>query len=302
MKDKTKVSVIVPTYKRDSRLKKALESLISQTYKNIEIIVISDNADEKWNIKVKEIVENIKERIKECENIEIKLIFNKTNLKSAETRNVGIYSATGNYITFLDDDDYYLENKIKSQVSKMVKDNSDYSITNLKLYTYSGKNTDNRNRKNLLKYIKENKLMNYHIKYHLAGTSTLMYKAEYLKKIGGFDKNEIGDEFILVFKSIKEGGKFSYYDECHVHALIHKGDGGISAGQSKINRANNLYEFKKLHYNYLSKKDIKYVKTRHHATLAYAYIRMKKLSSFLKHSFLSFVISPVNAIKILRYR
>lgn len=46
------VSIIVATYRRDKSLINALESLVKQTYKNIEIIIVDDNADDEWNIKV----------------------------------------------------------------------------------------------------------------------------------------------------------------------------------------------------------------------------------------------------------
>ena len=53
------VSVIIATYKRDISLKNAIESIMAQTYKKVEIIVVDDNSDEKWSYKVKEILDSI---------------------------------------------------------------------------------------------------------------------------------------------------------------------------------------------------------------------------------------------------
>ena len=53
------VSVVIATYRRDESLRAALKSILNQTYKAVEVIVVDDNADEMWNRKV----ENI---IKEC--------------------------------------------------------------------------------------------------------------------------------------------------------------------------------------------------------------------------------------------
>ena len=93
------VSVIIATYKRDISLKNAIESIMAQTYKKVEIIVVDDNGDEKWSYKVKEILDSIN-------GIHpIIYIKNEVNKGSAETRNIGIRAARGEYITFLDDDD-----------------------------------------------------------------------------------------------------------------------------------------------------------------------------------------------------
>lgn len=51
------VSVIIATYRREAELTSALKSLVGQTYKNFEIIVVDDNADATWNLKVKNAVE-----------------------------------------------------------------------------------------------------------------------------------------------------------------------------------------------------------------------------------------------------
>ena len=98
------VSVIVPTYKRDSSLVRALESLENQTYKNIEVVVVNDCVEETW----KEYVENTIQKFIDNGILKIVFIQNQVNLGSAKTRNVGIENASGKYITFLDDDDVYL--------------------------------------------------------------------------------------------------------------------------------------------------------------------------------------------------
>src|SRR5438874_1855229 len=58
----TLVSVIIATYHREESLERALSSLISQTYENIEIIVIDDNANLKWNKKVEDIIKTVEHR------------------------------------------------------------------------------------------------------------------------------------------------------------------------------------------------------------------------------------------------
>lgn len=104
------VSVIITTYKRTSELRKAINSVYLQTYKNLELIVVDDNIEEKYsNIVEKIILEYNNKMI-------INYIKNKKNLGGALSRNVGIDSARGKYISFLDDDDEYYPTKIQKQI------------------------------------------------------------------------------------------------------------------------------------------------------------------------------------------
>ena len=97
-----KVSVVITTYKRKFEFKKAFESVIKQSYKNIEIIVVDDNVDEVYTNFVKQILSTYRNII---------YIKNKKNMGGALSRNVGLNVASGKYIAFLDDDDVYFEKK-----------------------------------------------------------------------------------------------------------------------------------------------------------------------------------------------
>jgi len=104
------VSVIIPTYNRFDRLKHAIQSVKSQTYSNIETIVINDASTESKYYTEK--VDGV---------LLINLPVNnrvKYNTKAAQgmTRNYGLKVAEGNYVCFLDDDDYFLPRKIEVQV------------------------------------------------------------------------------------------------------------------------------------------------------------------------------------------
>ena len=108
MKNEDVVSVIIPTYKRPKELERAIISVKNQTYKNIEIIVVDDNAND---IEQRKSTEQV---VKKYENIVY--IQNKENLGGSKTRNIGIENAKGKYIAFLDDDDEFLPNKIEQQI------------------------------------------------------------------------------------------------------------------------------------------------------------------------------------------
>ena len=141
-----KVSVIVATYRRDSVLEKALESLAIQTYVNFQLILVDDNDHDEWNQKVEKIVCKFK---KAYPQIEVVYIQNHPNLGSAKTRNVGIEQANGEYVCFLDDDDIYLSRRIENQVYPMIACDADYGVTDLALYSESEKLIERRMAKGL---------------------------------------------------------------------------------------------------------------------------------------------------------
>lgn len=112
------VSVIIPVYNRDYSLRDAIESVIIQSYKPSEIIVIDDGSF----FNIEDILKNYKSHIKF-----IKLNNNK-GVSSA--RNEGIKNATGDYIAFLDSDDIFLPKKIETQLKFMQDNNFLISHTN----------------------------------------------------------------------------------------------------------------------------------------------------------------------------
>ena len=290
-----KVSVVVATYRREQALQRALISLAEQSYGDMEIILVDDNGDAEWNARVSAIVEAFKTRFPD---VALQHIVNAPNQGSAKTRNIGIAAATGEYVTFLDDDDVYLPDKVKNQAVFMENGKCDYSITDLVLYNEGDKEIDRRIRS----YITETspaQLQVYHLKYHMTGTDTMMFHKDYLTKIGGFAPIDVGDEFYLMQRAIAGGGKFGYLPGCDIKAYVHTGEGGLSSGDGKIQGENALYAYKKTFFGELPNKDVRYIKMRHYAVIAYAELRRKKYGSFVWNAVLSFLISPTRCIKLL---
>ena len=98
------VSVVIPTYKREENLKRALESVSNQSYDNIEIIIVDDSPD----MKPQEFFKGY--------NFGIRYIHNKIRRGAPAARNQGVDKATGDFIAFLDDDDIWDERKIEWQI------------------------------------------------------------------------------------------------------------------------------------------------------------------------------------------
>lgn len=107
-----KVSIIIPTYKSNRTLERAINSCLNQSYTNIEVIIIDDNNPGTIHRKF---TENI--MAKYANDKRVKYIKHKKNMNGSAARNTGFSNSEGEYIGFLDDDDYFLPDKIKKQAT-----------------------------------------------------------------------------------------------------------------------------------------------------------------------------------------
>ena len=112
-----KVSIIVPIYNVEKYLPKCLDSLVNQTLDDIEIILVNDGSTDNSGIIAKQYYENHKNKIKYLE---------KENGGLSDARNFGIPYATGEYIAFLDSDDYIEIDSYKQMYEKAKEEDADY--------------------------------------------------------------------------------------------------------------------------------------------------------------------------------
>lgn len=105
------VSIIVPTCKGCDNICMAINSALDQTYSNIEIIVVDDNGD-----GTEEQIKTEKKLMKYINSKQIRYIKHKKNINGSAARNTGVRVSKGQYIAFLDDDDYMFKDKIEKQV------------------------------------------------------------------------------------------------------------------------------------------------------------------------------------------
>lgn len=177
---KGKVSVIIPTYNRSEYINRAIDSVLSQTYKNLEVIVVDDNNPNSEGRK-----NTIKKMKKYEKNTKVKYICHERNKNGAAARNTGINISDAEYITFLDDDDYFLPKRIEIIVNQM-NENREFDgaytgviITeNLKIKKVLSSGLEGNLQKNIL------------MQKSFFGTgSNLFFRALALKNINGFDES-----------------------------------------------------------------------------------------------------------------
>ena len=169
------VSVIIPTYNRAKLLSRAINSVLNQTYKNVEIIVVDDGS-----------TDNTEEVLKSFNDEKIKYIRHEKNKGASAARNTGIKVARGEYIAFLDDDDEWLKDKLKKQVETIKNLPSDvwggiycgfFYVTDKKVMMVEA------TKKGDLKKAILNKEVD------IGASSTLLFSIDAIKEIGLFDES-----------------------------------------------------------------------------------------------------------------
>lgn len=298
-----RVTVIIPTYKRTVEfLSRSVQSVINQTYPNVEIIVIDDSpSDYKLRNSIKKYMDTVVDD-------NIKYLQNEKNMGGSLARNRGIELATGEYISFLDDDDEYMPEKIEKQVKFMLSGGNDLSFSNMIMYSSSGVVVDYRDYNDIPAF-DNTTLLHYHLMRHMTGTPTFMFKTNKLREIGGFEDAKMGQEFYLMLKSIERGLSIGYIPECDVKVYKHA-DGGITQGKNKIDGENRLYEFKRKYFPQLSRKEIRFINFRHWAVMVVAYKRNSMYPQMIGAGVKALVSSPVDFViqvtgflnKVRKYR
>lgn len=200
-----KVSIIVPIYNEEENLRKCIESLINQTYKELEIILINDGSTD----NSKEIIDSFKDkRI---------IAIDKKNTGISDTRNKGIDKSTGDYIMFVDSDDYLELNCIERLIETAEKENSEIVMFNYYLETPS-KRIEIKLPKIEARNLKEDK--DLLTKIHL-GPCTKIFKAELIKD-NLFPLNLKYEDVPFVVEAVIKAGKISFIPDYLYHYVIKK--------------------------------------------------------------------------------
>ncbi len=186
------VSVILPYYKKKRFIKKTINSIINQSYKNFEIIIIDDE-NSKQSIKVLKEIKKISKKI---------LVFkNKKNLGAGLSRNKAIKFAKGKFIAFCDGDDLWKKSKLSKQIDFMKKLNADFSYTSYNIINDGG---------SIIKSFIADSKMNYDklLKSCDIGLSTVMINSKIFKNNNfKFPKIITKEDYVLWLKLSINGVK-----------------------------------------------------------------------------------------------
>ena len=195
-KNQELVSVIMSTYNSEKKIKDSIESILNQTYENLELLIVDDFSHDNT-------VNEIEKYIIKNENI--KLFKNKENIGLTKSLNFLLGKSKGQYIARQDDDDISDLKRIEKQVELIERYNLDFSSSRAKIM--------NTNRKipGISYYLPINIIIKYKNPF-IHGA--LLIKREVLDKIGGYDNDfYYSQDYKLMTKLLNEGYRYKFTDE-----------------------------------------------------------------------------------------
>lgn len=199
------ISVIIPTYNREKTIKRAVLSVLNQTYKDIEIIVVDDNSKD-----------NTYDVIQQIKDDRIRYYKLEKNFGACYARNYGIQKSKGEYIAFQDSDDEWKNEKLEKQLDTLKKQNVDIVFCSFDLYEED----------KLLKKIPKNMksgCINYDtlLEKSIISTQTILGKKECFTKEKFNDQMPRFQDWELVLRLSKKY-KVYYEDETLVNLYAQK--------------------------------------------------------------------------------
>ena len=180
------VSIITPCYNADKYIESTIKSVLSQTYKNWEMLIVEDASTDKSLEVISEYVQ---------EDHRIKLIQNSSNIGAASSRNKAIEYANGKYIAFLDNDDIWFSDKLEKQIALMENENI--------LMSYSAYETIDKEG-HTIGYFSVPTQVTYAdmLKTSIIGTLTMIYNAEIIGKC--YFKERGHEDYVMKLEILKK--------------------------------------------------------------------------------------------------
>jgi glycosyltransferase involved in cell wall biosynthesis len=198
---KSKVSIIIPTFNRSDLLSRSIKSILNQTYKNWELIIIDDGS-----------TDNTKEVVESFIKLDSRIFYKYQNNSggNASPKNLGLKICSGDYITFLDSDDEYLPEKIRLQLeifeTSNVKNLGFVGCNNLRIFNDIIKTDIVKHRGNIYRHLLDH--------YFITTPGIIMLKKEVIKIVGNFDENiKFSNDTDFFIRVSKSGFGFDFVNE-----------------------------------------------------------------------------------------
>ncbi len=230
-----KVSVVIPTYNRSKLVCEAIESVLAQTYKADEIIVVDDGSTDNTKDVISELYGDV-------------IVIRQKNMGVSSARNNGVYASSNNLVAFLDSDDTWHKDKLKHQLKLhkeckasftdevWIKDNNKINIPK--------------------KFDKTNGLYEKSLNYCLIAPSSVIIEKTLFLRLGEFDESlKVCEDYDLWLRVFKES-KFCFCNE----KLLNKRS--ISSDQLSFNNDNlDKYHIQSLEKLYDRYGDVDFLET-----------------------------------------
>ena len=224
------ISVIIPCYNVGQYLHECLESVLKQSYKNFEIILVYDDG----NLHDLKLVNFLMTKFKKK-----KIIVNKKNIGVSKSRNKALKYCKGKYIAFIDADDLWKKNKLYEQTQFMEKNLASFSFTSYDVVNIKGKLIKKR-------HVFYDPSYDQLSKKNIIGLSTVMINKKILNHIK-FPDLKTQEDFALWLNLLKKGIKLS-----HIPTAL--SSWRLTKNSLSSNNLQKILDAFKLYYFYQKKK------------------------------------------------
>lgn len=203
--DQKTVLIVIPTYRREDRVERAVLSALNQTYPYVKVVVVDDNG--KGNDHQVDTEINLEKYIR---NNQITYLVNEVNSGGSFSRNQGLFSCESNFVTFLDDDDEIYPNKIEEQVNCLEKLGTEYSCC---YSAYDKLLADG------VKYLSSESVAGDCYAYALSRSiyvgsgSNLLVRTSVAKQVGGYDISFKKNQDLEFLARVLKGYLLAYVDK-----------------------------------------------------------------------------------------
>lgn len=221
-----KVSVIIPVYNVEKYIRQCLESVINQTLKDIEIIIINDGTRDNSMEIVEEYISD--ERIK---------IINKKNGGLSSARNTGILVAQGKYICFIDSDDF-IEKSMIEELYNIIEEKN-FDVVDSDIFLYDNKTHEIKERKNK-EYLKIEKGLILWERYNVEVWNKIYRKSFLLDNNIFFEEGIIHEDDLFSIKILSSTNKIGHINKSFYYYRINR-SGSI---MTDINLEKQLYSLR----------------------------------------------------------
>ncbi|AQW92599.1 glycosyltransferase family 2 protein [Elizabethkingia anophelis] len=207
------VSVIIPVYNAENTLHIAMDSLLGQSYQPIELVVVNDCSKDGTH----SVLQKYEAKLAQYEGFFIKIINHEANQGVAAARNTGLNNVTGDYIYYVDADDYIEKNAIELMVDKILKTEAD--IVGCNWYLSFNQNERKMNQSLFVSPIEAiQKMLNGTMRWNLwlFMVRRSLYEEYNIRFLDGMN---MGEDMMVMIKLFTHAEKVSYID----YALYHYG-------------------------------------------------------------------------------
>lgn len=266
------VSIIIPTYKGHTNIKRAVASALSQTYKKIEVFVVDDNG--RGSEEQLKTAEELKCYEGDCR---VHYIPHEQNINGSAARNTGIKASSGEYVAFLDDDDEFLENNIQNHLARFEQVTDEYVMTYCGMELYA----PNKAVQTILPPVEGDVLFDFLCGKIRIGSSLIVVKRFAIDEINGFDesfKRHQDWEFIV---RILEHHKIAKVNSVGVKKYNLGRNNAPNATKFEQNRIHYLNKMERIIGSFTPEKQ-KQIYDAHYSVIGKEYLRCKDIKGCIK--------------------